>query len=59
MSQQEEATRPILLGHSLRGTLATIFAILHPDRPAGLVTLSAPLCLHLGASACQTMRPER
>lgn len=50
MPRQLGASKPFLLGHSLGGTLAAIFAILHPDRLAGLVTLSTPLCLHAGAS---------
>lgn len=39
----------IMLGHSLGGTLAAIFAALHSDRLAGLVLLGAPL--HFGADA--------
>jgi polyhydroxyalkanoate synthase len=35
--------RVILLGHSLGGTLASIFTALHGDRVAGLVLLGAPL----------------
>jgi polyhydroxyalkanoate synthase len=34
---------PILVGHSLGGTFATIFAALYPERVAGLVLLDAPL----------------
>lgn len=35
--------RPVLLGHSLGGTLAAIFAALRPERVGGLVLLGAPL----------------
>lgn len=38
--------RAFLAGHSLGGTLAAIFASLHPERVAGLVLLGAPL--HFG-----------
>ena len=40
---------PIVLGHSLGGTLAAIFAAYRAQRLAGLVLLSAPLCFGLGA----------
>jgi polyhydroxyalkanoate synthase len=36
--------KPFLIGHSLGGTLAAIFAALAPERLRGLVLLSAPLC---------------
>lgn len=36
-------TRVVLAGHSLGGTLAAIFASLHPSRVQGLVLLEAPL----------------
>jgi polyhydroxyalkanoate synthase len=42
--------KPVLVGHSLGGTLAAIQGGLHPDRFAGLVLLSAPLCFQQGAS---------
>lgn len=41
---------PILLGHSLGGTLAAIFAAYDSASPAGLVVLGAPLCFGAGAS---------
>jgi polyhydroxyalkanoate synthase len=40
---------PVLVGHSLGGTLAAVFAAAHPDRVRGLVLLEAPL--HFGADA--------
>lgn len=36
------AERAVLMGHSLGGTLAAIFASLHPERVQGLVLLEAP-----------------
>lgn len=42
--------RPILVGHSLGGTLAAIFAALEPERVGGIVLLGAPLCFHAGVS---------
>jgi polyhydroxyalkanoate synthase len=39
-------TTVFLAGHSLGGTLAALFAALHPDRVQGLILLSAPL--HFG-----------
>jgi polyhydroxyalkanoate synthase subunit PhaC len=38
------ATKPFLIGHSLGGTLATVFGALAPERIRGLVLLGAPLC---------------
>lgn len=43
-------TKPVVLGHSLGGTLAAIFAARRPDRLAGLGLLSTPLCLPAGVS---------
>ena len=40
--------RAVLLGHSLGGLLAAVFATLHPERVQGLALLSAPL--HFGAA---------
>jgi polyhydroxyalkanoate synthase len=45
-----DGANPFVMGHSLGGTLAAIFAALHPDRLAGLVLLSAPLAFHPGVS---------
>ena len=41
---------PFLIGHSLGGTLAAIFAALDPQRVRGLVLLGAPLCFQPGSS---------
>ncbi|KIF79902.1 alpha/beta fold hydrolase [Noviherbaspirillum autotrophicum] len=44
------AEQPVfLLGHSLGGVLAAIYAALQPERVAGLITVEAPL--HFGAAA--------
>ena len=51
LSREIGAPKPFLFGHSLGGTIATIFAALHPERLAGLVILSTPLCLPPGVSA--------
>lgn len=37
------SSTPILVGHSLGGTLAAIFATLHPDQVSRLLLLDAPL----------------
>jgi polyhydroxyalkanoate synthase len=44
----EEITRrsqqkPVVIGHSLGGTFAALFAALHPEHVAGLVLIEAPL----------------
>ncbi len=46
ISRVTGCTHPVLMGHSLGGTLATFYAALHPDRAAKLVLLGAPL--HFG-----------
>lgn len=43
-----EGTKPFLVGHSLGGTLASIFGTVAPETLAGLVLLSAPLCFQPG-----------
>lgn len=43
-------TKPFLMGHSLGGTFAAMFAALAPKRLRGAVLLSAPLCFRRGAS---------
>ena len=42
--------RPILMGHSLGGTLAAIHAASAPEQIGGLILLSAPLCFKEGES---------
>ena len=42
--------RPCLMGHSLGGTLAAVFAALEPESISSLVLLSAPLCFQPGAT---------
>ena len=46
--------RMLLAGHSLGGTLAAIFAALHPERLRGLVVLGSPL--HFGSDAGRIVR---
>ena len=41
---EKSAMKPFLVGHSLGGTLAAIFATLAPDSIRGLILLAAPLC---------------
>ncbi len=41
---RQAGAQPILLGHSLGGTLAALSAALVPDAIRGLVLLSSPLC---------------
>lgn len=43
--------KPFLIGHSLGGTLAAIFAALEPQMLGGLVLLGAPLCFQ--PNTCQ------
>ena len=43
-------TKPFLIGHSLGGTLALIFAATAPEKVRGLVLLCAPLCFKPGKS---------
>jgi poly[(R)-3-hydroxyalkanoate] polymerase subunit PhaC len=52
----EAAPGPVVLaGHSLGGTLAAIFAALHPDAVQALVLLEAPLCF--GGPAAGALAP--
>jgi polyhydroxyalkanoate synthase subunit PhaC len=43
IAAESRQPRPFLVGHSLGGTLAALFASLHPERVGGLVLLEAPL----------------
>ena len=45
------AAAPILVGHSLGGTLAAVFAACDPHGPGGLVLLGSPLCFGERVSA--------
>ena len=44
VSAKNRGAKPFLIGHSLGGTLATIFGTSEPENIQGLVLLSAPLC---------------
>lgn len=44
VSHESDGTKPVLIGHSLGGTLAAIFSALAPASIGGLVLLGAPLC---------------
>lgn len=45
-----EGHKPVLMGHSLGGTLAAIYAAGAPESIGGLVLLGAPLCFGAGNS---------
>ncbi len=45
-----ETDKPVLMGHSLGGTLAAIYAATAPSSTRGLVLLSSPLCFRPGES---------
>jgi len=45
-----QGTKPFLIGHSLGGTLAAIFAASAPGGLRGLVLLGAPLCFRPATS---------
>jgi polyhydroxyalkanoate synthase subunit PhaC len=47
---REHAAPPLLMGHSLGGTLAAVAAALEPDGLRGLVLLGSPLCFRAGTS---------
>jgi len=55
--------RPTLMGHSLGGTLAAIYAAAEPQTIGNLVVLGAPLCFRPGESAFRdaliALLPER
>ena len=50
ISGEREDSKPFLLGHSLGGTLAAIFAAMAPESICGLVLLGAPVCFQPGTS---------
>lgn len=50
VSKETGGTKPFLMGHSLGGTFAAVFAALHPSSARGLVLLSAPLSFQPGTS---------
>jgi polyhydroxyalkanoate synthase len=45
-----DANEPVLMGHSLGGTLAALFGAIAPNSIAGLVLLNAPLCFNPATS---------
>ena len=51
VSRAANGTKPFLLGHSLGGTLAALFAGSGSEDLRGLVLISAPLCFQPGCSA--------
>ena len=50
ISGESEDGKPFLLGHSLGGTLAAIFAAMAPEAVRGLVLIRAPLCFRPATS---------
>jgi polyhydroxyalkanoate synthase len=50
VTKQDGGVKPYLIGHSLGGTLAAIFAAFQSDGIRGLILLSSPLSFHPGAS---------
>jgi polyhydroxyalkanoate synthase len=50
ISDRSNGTPPFLLGHSLGGTLATIYCAMEPRSVKGLVLLGAPLCFEQESS---------
>lgn len=50
IASANDGVRPFLMGHSLGGTLAAIYAALEPDSIQGLILLGSPLCFRRGAS---------
>jgi polyhydroxyalkanoate synthase subunit PhaC len=50
ISNQTHGALPLLMGHSLGGTLATIYCALEPRSVNGLVLLEAPLCFERASS---------
>jgi len=62
VTQAHEGRRPVLMGHSLGGTLAALYAALRPADLAGVVLLGAPLAFGEGSSGFRdsvtAMAPE-
>jgi len=50
ISKRANGALPFLMGHSLGGTLATIYCALEPRSVKGLVLLGAPLCFEPASS---------
>lgn len=50
VTEHANGAKPFLMGHSLGGTFAAIFAALAPERIQGLVLLGTPLSFHEGVS---------
>jgi polyhydroxyalkanoate synthase subunit PhaC len=50
LTNEGAGSRPFLVGHSLGGTLAAIYAAISPATINGLVLLAAPLCFQPGQS---------
>jgi polyhydroxyalkanoate synthase len=50
VSKQADGAPPFLIGHSLGGTLAAIYAAIEPQSVKGLVLLGAPLCFEQASS---------
>jgi polyhydroxyalkanoate synthase len=50
VAREAHGEEPFIMGHSLGGTLATIFCALEPWAAGGLVLLGAPLCFEQASS---------
>jgi polyhydroxyalkanoate synthase len=50
VTRSSHGSKPVLIGHSLGGTLAAIYAAAAPESIRALVLLSAPLCFRPGSS---------
>jgi polyhydroxyalkanoate synthase len=50
VSKRAGGAKPVVIAHSLGGTLAAIFASAEPSRLRGLVLLASPLCFAPGSS---------
>jgi polyhydroxyalkanoate synthase len=50
ISKQANGVQPFVMGHSLGGTLATIYCAVEPRSVKGLVLLGAPLCFEEASS---------